>query len=245
MVKETAQQEDVPAPKEYRQARFRRPPGSTEVLLVRHGESEPMVIGRPFPLVDGHGDPALAPDGVDQAERVANRLVHQRIDAIYVTTLRRTAQTAAPLAARLGLTPIVEPDLREVYLGEWEGELFRQRVAEGHPIAKRMAEEERWDVIPGGEPKDAFLGRVRGALERIAVAHADHRVAVFTHGGVIGQLLSYAVGTGRGFAFVGADNGSISHLVLHGDRWILRRYNDTAHLTDGMDLDPEPELPMG
>jgi probable phosphoglycerate mutase len=231
--------------KEYRQARFRRPPGSTEILLVRHGESEPMVVGRPFPLVDGHGDPALAPEGEAQAERVAQRLVSQRIDAIYVTTLRRTVQTAAPLAARLGLTPIVEPDLREVHLGEWEGELFRKRVAEGHPIALRMSAEERWDVIPGGEPKDQFLARVRGALERIAAAHVDQRVAVFTHGGVIGQLLSYAVGTDRGFAFVGADNGSISHLVLHGDRWILRRYNDTAHLSDGMDLGPEPELPMG
>jgi probable phosphoglycerate mutase len=229
------------AEKEYRQARFRKPPGATEILLVRHGESEPMVVGRPFPLVGGHGDPALAPDGEAQAERVADRLVSQRIDAIYVTTLRRTAQTAAPLAARLGLTPIVEPDLREVYLGEWEGELFRQRVAEGHPIALRMSAEERWDVIPGGEPKDAFLARVRGALERIAAAHADQRVAVFTHGGVIGQLLAHAVGTERGFAFVGADNGSISQLVLHGDRWILRRFNDTAHLTDGMDLDPEAE----
>ncbi|MBV9953388.1 MAG: histidine phosphatase family protein [Acidimicrobiia bacterium] len=233
------------AEKEYRQARFRKPPGSTEILLVRHGESEPMVPGRPFPLVDGHGDPALAPDGEAQAERVANRLESQRIDAIYVTTLRRTAQTAAPLAARLGITPIVERDLREVYLGEWEGELFRQKVAEGDPIALRMATEERWDVIPGGEPKDQFLARVRGALERIAAEHADQRVAVFTHGGVIGQLLSYAVGTERGFAFVGADNGSISQLVLHGDRWILRRFNDTAHLTDGMDLDPAPELPMG
>jgi probable phosphoglycerate mutase len=233
------------AQKEYRQSRFRRPPGSTEVLLVRHGESEPMVPGRPFPLVDGHGDPALAPEGEAQADRVADRLEHQRVDAIYVTTLRRTAQTAAPLAARLDITPVVEPDLREVYLGDWEGELFRQRVAEGHPIARRMAEEERWDVIPGGEPKDAFLSRVRGALERIAATHVDQRVAVFTHGGVIGQLLSHAVGTDRGFAFVGADNGSISHLVLLGDRWILRRFNDTAHLTDGMDLDPEPDLPVG
>jgi len=232
------------AEKEYRQTRFRRPAGATEILLVRHGESEPLVPGRPFPLVDGHGDPALAPEGHEQAERVAARLATQRIAAIYVTTLRRTAQTAAPLAAKLGLTPTVEPDLREVYLGEWEGELFRQRVAEGHPIAVRMSEEERWDVIPGGEPKDDFIARLRAGLGRIAAAHADERIAVFTHGGVIGQLLALAVGTDRGFAFVGADNGSISHLVLHGDRWILRRFNDTAHLTDGMDLDPEPDLPM-
>jgi probable phosphoglycerate mutase len=232
------------AQKEYRQSRFRRPEGSTEILLVRHGESEPLIPGKPFPLVDGHGDPALAPEGVAQAERVAVRLANQRISAIYVTTLRRTVQTAAPLAGRLGITPVVEADLREVHLGEWEGELFRQRVAEGHPIAVRMAEEERWDVIPGGEPKDAFLARVKGALERIAAAHVDERIAVFTHGGVIGQLLAHAVGTDRGFAFVGADNGSISHLVLHGQRWILRRFNDTAHLSDGMDLDPEPEMPL-
>ena len=152
------------AQKEYRQTRFRRPAGATEILLVRHGESEPLVPGRPFPLVDGHGDPALAPEGHEQAERVAARLATQRIDAIYVTTLRRTAQTAAPLAAELGLTPVIEPDLREVHLGEWEGELFRQRVAEGHPIAVRMSEEERWDVIPGGEPKDDFIARLRAGL---------------------------------------------------------------------------------
>ena len=89
--------------------RFRRPPGSTELLLVRHGESEPMVPGRPFPLVDGHGDPELAPDGRRQAELVGARLARHPIDAIYVTTLRRTVQTAAPLAATLGLEPIVEP----------------------------------------------------------------------------------------------------------------------------------------
>ena len=50
-----------------------------------------------------------------------------------MTTLRRTHETAAPLAARLGLTPIVEPDLREVHLGEWEGEL----TASGWPRATR------------------------------------------------------------------------------------------------------------
>jgi len=61
-------------PKVVRQARFRRPPGATEVFLVRHGESEPAVAGQVFPLVDGHGDPALAPEGREQAERVADQI---------------------------------------------------------------------------------------------------------------------------------------------------------------------------
>jgi probable phosphoglycerate mutase len=232
-------------PQEYRQSRFRRPPGSTELFLVRHGESAPAVPGQAFDLVDGHGDPALAPDGRDQAERVADRLADQQIDAIYVTTLRRTAETAAPLAARTGLEPQVEADLREVHLGEWEGGLFRQRMAEGHPVAERMMVEERWDVIPGAEPQDTFAGRVRGAIERIVAAHPDQRVAVFSHGGVIGQLMSQAVGGGRPFAFIGCDNGSISHLVSMGDRWVVRRFNDTAHLAAGFDLDPSPHLPEG
>jgi 2,3-bisphosphoglycerate-dependent phosphoglycerate mutase len=230
---------------QYRQSRFRRPPAATELLLVRHGESQPAVPGEPFPLVDGHGDPALAPEGRAQAEAVAERLAPQRLDAIYVTSLRRTAETAAPLVARLGVEVRIEPDLREVHLGEWEGGVFRQKVAEGDPLAARMYAEQRWDVIPGAEPQDAFAGRVRAAIERIVAAHPDQRVAVFSHGGTIGQVLHLAVGGDRPFAFVGCDNGSVSHLVVANDRWIVRRFNDTAHLHEGFDLDPAPHLPEG
>ena len=65
-------------------------------------------MGEDFALVDGHGDPPLDPIGHQQAERVAERLAGEDIAAIYVTSLQRTVQTAAPLAARLGLEPIVE-----------------------------------------------------------------------------------------------------------------------------------------
>ena len=227
--------------RQYRQSRFLRPPGATDVILVRHGESEPAVPGAPFAMVDGHGDPALAPEGRVHAEAVAGRLADQGIDAIYVTSLRRTAETAAPLAERLGLAPVVEADLREVHLGDWEGGLFRQRMAEGDPVGQRMLAEERWDVIPGAEPQRAFADRVRAGVQRIVAAHPDQRVAVFTHGGVIGQLLSEASG-GRPFAFVGSDNGSISHLVAMPDRWVVRRFNDTSHLGSGID---QPELAGG
>jgi probable phosphoglycerate mutase len=214
---------------EYRQARFQPPPGATELWLVRHGESEPARPGVPFPLVDGQGDPALSPEGRIQAEKLGERLGKERIDAVYVSTLRRTAQTAEPLAARIGLVPRVEKDLREVHLGEWEGGLYRKKVAENDPIAQRMWEEERWDVIPDAEPAIAFAERARQVIERLAEAHAGERLAVFTHGAFIGQVFALAAGS-RPFAFLGADNASISRLVVLGGTWAVRGFNDTAHL---------------
>lgn len=221
---------------EYRQPRFRPPPGSTEFFLIRHGESAPARPGKPFPLADGHGDPELSPQGRQHAKCVARRMAAERLDGIYVTPLRRTAQTAEPLARLRGLTPRVAVDLREVFLGEWEGGLFRQRVAHNHPIAQRMLAEERWDVIPGAEPTEEFAARVRRAVQRLAADHPDQRLAVFTHGGVIGQVLALASGSRR-FAFTGSDNGSISRLVVTGRGWIVRGFNDTTHLTSVDDPD--------
>jgi probable phosphoglycerate mutase len=216
-------------PTAFVQRRYEVPPGATDLLLVRHGASAPYVDGNPFDLVDGHGDPPLSADGLVQADLVCARLAAHGVDAIYVSTLLRTAETAAPLGALLGLTVRVEADLREVHLGEWEGGVFRKNVADGHPIAAAMQAEERWDVIPGAESSDALANRVRAAIGRIAAAHAGQRVAAFSHGGVIGQALALASGS-RPFAFLGAENASISRLVIVGDRWIVRGFNDTAHL---------------
>jgi 2,3-bisphosphoglycerate-dependent phosphoglycerate mutase len=221
--------ENESAPEGFRQHRFTAPPGATTVLLVRHGESAPALPDTPFELRDGHGDPELDPVGVDQAERLALRLETERVDAIYVTTLRRTHETAAPLAARLGLTPIVEPELREVFLGEWEGGALRARAAAGDPIFAAIFREERWDVIPGAEPLDDFHARLQRGMQRIVDAHPGGRVVAVVHGGVIGQLLHDVTGSRR-FAFAGADNASISEIVVTREHSILRRYNDTSHL---------------
>ncbi len=228
MTPPSSEELEIP-PEGFRQHRFAAPPGATTILLVRHGESAPAHPDRPFPLRDGHGDPELDPVGVQQAELLADRLQHETVAAIYVTTLQRTHQTAAPLAARLGLTPIVEPDLREVFLGEWEEGEFRKRAAARDPIFEQIFVQERWDVIPGAEPHDDFDARTWAGFQRIVAAHPDERVVVVSHGGAIGQLLHRVTGSRR-FAFSGADNASVSEVVADGDRIILRRYNDVAHL---------------
>jgi probable phosphoglycerate mutase len=219
----------VTPPRKFSQVPYQGPHDSTELYLVRHGASADAVEGEDFELLDGHGNPPLSPIGQEQAERVGIRLAREQFDALYVTTLRRTVETAAPLAKLSGLTPVVEPDLREVNLGEWEGGLFRQKVADRDPVAVKMLEEERWDVVPGAESAAGFSGRIRGAIARIAAAHVGGRVVAFSHGAAIGEVLAQATGS-TPFAFLMNDNASISRLVVTPDKWILRGFNDTAHL---------------
>ena len=212
-----------------RQLRFAAPPGACRLLLVRHGETIPVARETILPLLDGRSDPELDPVGVGQAGRIGVALAESGASAIYVTTLRRTHQTAAPLAAALGLEPRVEPDLVEVSMGDWEGGEFRRRVMAGDPVIVRMRTEQRWDVVPGGEDMEAFVGRVRAGVARIAAGHPDATVIVVSHGGTIGQILAEASGA-RPFAFA-PDNGSVSEIVVAGDEWTVRRFNDVSHLS--------------
>lgn len=216
---------------EYRQHRFTLPEGATDLLLIRHGETEAAQEGESFPLRDGHGDPALHPAGRVQAQEVAERLKGEPIQALYVTKLRRTHQTVAPLAAYLDLSPIEDPDLHEVHLGDWDGGLYRKMAATNAPEFQRARAGHEWGAIPGAETTAQLQARVARGLKRIAAAHPNALVAVVVHGGVVGAALSYATGA-RGFAFNGAANGSLSRLVVHGQQMIVRGFNDCAHLSD-------------
>jgi 2,3-bisphosphoglycerate-dependent phosphoglycerate mutase len=215
----------------YSQRAFSRPPGATEIVMVRHGASADAVPGEPFPLLDGHGDPPLSPAGERQARAMAERLAAEPIDALFVTGLARTVQTATPLAERAGIEPQVVPGLREVKLGDWEGGEFRIRVQQGDPLAVRVVTEERWDVIPGAESMDYLAARVRAGIDQIVqTAGPDATAVAVLHGGIIGEACRQATGS-RPFAFVHSDNCALSRIVVLPDgRWLLRAFNDIAHL---------------
>jgi probable phosphoglycerate mutase len=217
--------------KGFEQHRYAPPPDSVEVVLVRHGASEAALPGQSFAIVDGQGDPALSAVGKEQARSVAAALRGESFFGIFASSLRRTQETAAPLATATGLKVAVLPDLREINLGELEGGEYRIKVAEGDPLVAEIARQERWDVIPGAESPEGFSGRLRAAISEIAAAVSAGTTAVaFVHGAVIGDLCAMATGS-RPFAFLNADNGSISSLVVHADgSWLLRSFNETRHL---------------
>ncbi|MDP2710060.1 MAG: histidine phosphatase family protein [Solirubrobacteraceae bacterium] len=215
----------------YPQEDYSRPAGSIEVVLIRHGASQAAVDGQTFELLEGQADPALAAAGERQALAVAAHLGGEPLAGLFVTPLRRTAQTAAPLAERTGLAPVVVPELREVHLGELDGGAFRIAVARRDPRIAEVFAAQRWDVIPGAETMEAFERRTRAGLQRIVAGlQPGATVAAVLHGGVIGELCRQASGS-RPFAFVHADNGSLTRLVLLPDgRWWMRSFNEAAHL---------------
>jgi probable phosphoglycerate mutase len=217
--------------KRYAQRAFALPAGATEIVFVRHGASADAVPGQPFPVSDGHGDPPLAPLGELQAVAVAERLAREQVGALFVTGLTRTVQTVAPLAERLGLLPATVPELREVKVGIWESGEFRIRMHEGDPIAVRAITEERWDVIPGAETMAELAARVRrGVASIVDRAGPDVSAVAVVHGGIIGELCRQATES-RPFAFIHSDNASITRIVVLADgRWLLRSFNDIAHL---------------
>ncbi|MEA2126810.1 MAG: 2,3-bisphosphoglycerate-dependent phosphoglycerate mutase [Solirubrobacteraceae bacterium] len=216
----------------YEQRQYSVPADATEIVLVRHGASAAAIPGERHEMLEGRGNPPLSETGIEQAEAVGERLAREPLAAIFTSTLQRTYQTAAPLARRTGFTPVQVADLAEVGLGEWDGGEFRIRAREGDALVMQAMREERWDVLPGAEPMDAFAERVRRGIDHIvATVGPGVSVAAFVHGGVIADLCRQATRS-RPFAFLLNDNTNITRLVVHGDgSLLLRSFNDIGHLS--------------
>jgi probable phosphoglycerate mutase len=211
---------------------FTLPEGATEVLLVRHGSTAGVDAGGTFPVnADGDGDPPLSPDGEEQARLVGERLAHEPLSRLFVTTLVRTHQTAERLIELTDLRPETVADLREIHLGDWDAGEYRVRIAQRDPLIIRSFVEQRWDIIPGAEKDEDFAARVRRGFDHVvAQAGPDTTVAAVVHGGVIAEMCRQATGS-EPFAFLGADNTSVNRFVVFPDgRLRLRSYNDTGHL---------------
>jgi len=195
-----------------------------ELVLVRHG----LPVRRE--LKEGVADPELAPDGLEQARRLAEYLSTEQISAIYVSPLKRAQETAAPLARHIGLTPVVEDDISE----------FDRNSSEYVPIEElRGTDDPRWLKMIRGEWEeghdhpDLFRKRVIDACERIIARHAGERVVAVCHGGVINQYLAHILGIQTQLGFFYPQYTSI-HRVTASRNGLrsLTTLNEVAHLRD-------------
>jgi broad specificity phosphatase PhoE len=158
------------------------------LVFVRHAEPDESVRGRIY----GRLDPGLSDPGRSHAEEIATALAAEPIVAVYSSPQARALTTAAPLADRLALEPIVEPDLREIDFGLLEG-LTPAEAAARFPVEAAWTISPAAATFPGGESVAALYERATGAARRIAGRHADETVAVFGHAVGIRAILADAL----------------------------------------------------
>lgn len=169
----------------------------SRLVLVRHGEASA-----------GFGadrDPGLSDTGRDQAEAVADRLGDRSPVPVVTSPLTRCRQTAAPLARRWGVEPVVEPGIAEVAA---PSEDLDERAA-----WLRDALAGAWADLEAGPRRwrDDTIATVR----TLAEAHPQGAVLV-THFIVINAVIGEALGDDR-VMIRRLDNGSVTELEVAGD----------------------------
>jgi broad specificity phosphatase PhoE len=209
---------------------------AAELFLVRHADAIPEedeII--PSGIYD---DLPLSRSGREQAEALAERLSSLTFDAIYSSPLRRCLETAAPLAERLGMTPIIAEGLKEIKLGN-----VRPLPEDGQDLAaltKALQERQldivriagetgHWDAIPDSEQSKAFRRRVVQALDEIVSKHIGQRILAIAHGGVINAYIAEVLRLKKDFFFPAA-NTSITIVRASEKHRVLYVLNDIGHI---------------
>lgn len=181
-----------------------------QIFLARHGQTDWSRDGR----YQGRSDPNLCPEGITESLHLAEILRDAGIRTIIASPLQRARQTAAIVAAALGLaSPAVDPDLVEIAYGAWEG-LTQAEVKRRWPALlrswKRAPETVRF---PGGETLDEARSRVRGCLAACKVYAAATPLLLVTHAAWIRLALIETRGLPLAeFRRIGVNTGSIHRI---------------------------------
>lgn len=155
------------------------------ILLARHG-----IHAEVGHVLSGRSEIALAAEGRAQAERLAVWLDRVPLSSIHTSPRARTRQTAAPVAARRGLVPVVAPALDEIDFGTFTGRDFAALDAD--------ADWQRWNAerdtarCPGGETMAEAVARAWDYLHALPAA-ATPALCV-THCDVIRGLVARHMG---------------------------------------------------
>ena len=167
-----------------------KPPTSTLVLFVRHGQTPSTGQRLPGRAPGLH----LSDAGRDQATAAATRVAElKRVDAIYTSPLERARETAAPIATARELKPAVNRGLLECDFGDWTGaelnklmKLPEWRTVQGYPSGFRF---------PGGESFVEMQDRMVGAIGQLVARHRGGVVVCVSHADPIKAAVAHALGT--------------------------------------------------
>lgn len=197
------------------------------LILARHASVDSRYAGRFL----GSSDVPLSARGRRQASALARVLESRPIDRFLVSPLERASQTAAAMERQA----LVDPDLREIDFGRWEGRSFDE-ISQGEPpeLIDRWGRFDLEFCFPQGESLGAFVGRIDKLAVRLT-AQADETLGVITHGGVIRSMICRLLGLAPShYLLFDVPPASITTIDLFDGRGVLSGLSDVCHL-EGLD----------
>jgi len=200
---------------------------SATLILVRHGQTDWNVNGRYM----GWMDEDLNQEGVQQAERVAQRLDQWPISAVFSSPLKRAVRTAEIVARPHSVAVEVIEELGEMRLGGWEG-MFAGDIAAKYPELWQTWRTNPGDFrMPGGESLGEVRERAVRAFGRITDRSEGKMVLAVTHDAVVRVLVAHCLGVVEDiYRRLEVGNASITVMERDGGKPRLRVLNDTGHL---------------
>ena len=200
----------------------------TTTVLLRHGDTELS----PEHRFSGLRDLPLSASGTRQAKAAACRLAAGApIDAVVSSPLQRAVATAAIAAGELGLTAVIDDDLRETDFGDWDGFTLAE-IQQRWPAAVALWRSDPGQPPPGGESFADVAQRVNRACDRLLRDYSGQTVLVVSHISPIKILLCRALGVPLDTIYrLYLGSACINKIQWHGREFAaVHSVNDTSHL---------------
>ena len=201
------------------------------LLLIRHGES----LGNAVRSFLGHTDLDLSDRGYAQAKRTAQLLKATHIDKIYASDLKRAFNTGIEIGRLAGLAVETDTELREIYVGEWEGRSVSDLELYYPDEFSEWRDSFHTFVAPAGESVPHLRDRIFKRISQIASQNIGKTIVLAFHAAAIRAFWAKISAIGKelineeiGFPY----NASVSVAYFDGDKFIPGEYSHMKHLTD-------------
>ncbi|MGC5776246.1 histidine phosphatase family protein [Paenibacillus pabuli] len=200
---------------------------SRDIILIRHGTTAWNLEKRYL----GHTDIGLLPKAEQELSLLREELSSVTWDALYCSDLLRCRQTLIQIAPSQAGQAKLDPRLREIDFGQWEGLTYDQ--LKDNPQYRDWVDAPQKVTPPSGEPWTAFAARIDSFLEESLLSFTPilysrntdmPKIAVITHGGVIRYMVSRLI-PDQGFWDTQVIPGQAIKIRLDGDgeSWVGTR----------------------
>jgi len=203
----------------------------TTIYITRHGQTQWNVEER----MQGFQDSPLTEQGIQQALWLRNALQHVHFDVLYTSPSQRAEKTAEILHEQRDCELICHDDLREIYMGDWEGRT-RQEVQLQSPDAYVAFWETPHLYIKenGGESYYDLQKRAIGFVNSLLLRHEGETILIVTHAATLKTILNYFAG--RALAqlwqppFIHPT--ALCKVIAENQRFLIELHGDISHYQD-------------